>query len=153
MHAYLDIFVFVVALLFGFTGAKRGLIRELFRLAAMIIGLFSAFLYYKDVQKHIEFLNFPSQISSLLAFLAVFIFAALIILGTGLLVRKITHLTPLGWLDRLSGVIIGLFKTALIAWVACLSLSSVPNPNTREQLRKSTTFRIYEKLPEKMSLK
>ncbi|MDG5815585.1 CvpA family protein [Chitinispirillales bacterium ANBcel5] len=152
MHTYLDVFTLILAIVLSVMGLKRGFIREFFRLSALIVGFLLAYLYYEDIQGLISFLSMPQQLSALFSFLTIFLFSFLIILVLGLFIRKITHLTLLGWLDRLLGLFLGMLKTVVIAWIACLSLSTIPSNHIRSDLDMSFTYRAYKALPHSLSL-
>ena len=77
----------------------------------------------------------------------------LIIIAIGWALKKIVRLVLLGWLDRMLGALIGLAKTALIAWAVCLSISSFPAKSIQSDFQKSYVYRSYKKLPEALSLK
>lgn len=151
MHTYLDIIILIIAVILSAMGAKRGFISELFRLAAMIVGFFTGYIYHKDLQKFLEFIEIPSQITAIFSFLLIFLVTAFSILGLGWVLRKAIHLTLLGWGDRMLGAVLGLLKTALIAWVTCLSLSSIPSPATQTALNNSIVYRLYSTLPRSFS--
>jgi uncharacterized membrane protein required for colicin V production len=144
MHT-LDIFFVIAGIFFIVVGIRRGLIGELFRLVALIAGFIVAFLYYTEVSKLFHFR--PPYIANSLSFTLIFIITALAIIGTGWLIKKIVHLTPLGWVDFFFGGAIGLVKCALIFWVVCLSLAAVPQSKFILGLQRSMVFQTYKKLP------
>ncbi|KMQ51145.1 colicin V production family protein [Chitinispirillum alkaliphilum] len=152
MHIYLDIVILILSVILVIVGAKRGFIKEVFRFAAMILGFFIAFVYFRDLVQVLDFITLPIQIVSTISFLLIFITSALFILGIGWIVRKVTHLTILGWADRLLGATIGLFKALLIGWVSCLSLSTIPSQSTQAQFDESIVFGLYKSLPQNFSI-
>jgi membrane protein required for colicin V production len=154
MHT-LDIVIAVIGVLFIGIGLKRGLIGEVIRLLAMIGGFFIAFLYYHDLIKSTPLKNLSIQleIKNAIAFLLIYIVCALAILTIGWLVKKIIHLSLLEWLDRLLGAAIGLLKTLLIAYVVCLSISTLPVRKIQNDFNKSHVYRVYTSLPNAFTLK
>src|SRR5664279_672487 len=114
MHT-IDILFFIACLFFIITGIRRGLIGEIFRLLALVAGFCAAFLFYAEIARYISFGKpyFPNA----LAFIVIFLIAALSIIGIGWIIKKIIHLTPLGWADYLFGGILGLAKATFIFWV------------------------------------
>jgi uncharacterized membrane protein required for colicin V production len=144
MHT-LDIFFVIAGIFFIIVGIRRGLIGELFRLVALIAGFVIAFLYYAEVAKLCHFK--PPYFANSLSFTLIFVITALAIIGAGWCVKKIVHLTPLGWVDYFFGGTIGLFKCAFIFWVICLSLASVPPSKFILGLHRSVVFQTYQKLP------
>lgn len=154
MHA-LDVIIAVVAVVFIFTGIKRGLIGEVIRLSAMIVGCVIAFFYYHDIAGMAPISHIPTQpqIRNGLAFILVYVVCALAILGAGWFIKKAVHLTPLGLVDRIAGGGIGFFKVLIIAYVACLSISSMPVRRIRKDFGRSIVYRSYTALPDGFSLR
>lgn len=149
MHT-LDIVFSVFALIFVTIGIKRGFIGEIIRLAAMIGGFLGAFLYYNDFSVLIQFIKLPSYIRNALSFTILYIAIVLSFLTLGWLIKKVVHLTLLGWLDRLLGAMLGLLKTVLLAWIVCLSISTFNR--TEANFNKSGVYRTFKSLPSVMRL-
>ncbi len=154
MHA-LDIIVAFITAFLVFTGLKRGLIGEIIRLLAMAAGLFTAFLYFKDLGSKPPFSVIPvySSIRFALSFLFIYCFCAMTILIAGWLIKKIVHLTPLAWIDRSGGALIGFLKSLLITWVICLSISSLPVRRIKSDFNTSLVYRTFSALPKGLTLK
>jgi uncharacterized membrane protein required for colicin V production len=154
MHA-LDVLVIVIGAVFVFTGIKRGLIGEVIRLSAMVGGCLIAFMYYSDLGTHgpLHYLPVQPQIRNGIAFILIYTGCALGIIGLGWFIKKAVHLTPLGWIDRLVGALIGILKTLLIAYIACLSIASLPVRKIRKDFNNSIIFKTYQALPKEMTLK
>jgi uncharacterized membrane protein required for colicin V production len=66
------------------------------------------------------------------------------------MIKKVVHLTLLGWLDRLLGAILGFLKTVLLAWIVCLSISTFNR--TESNFNKSIVYRNFKRLPAAMRL-
>jgi uncharacterized membrane protein required for colicin V production len=149
MHT-IDIVFIAAAAFFIFIGVRRGLVGEAFRLAALIAGFCFAFLYYPDLASRIPFS--PRYLAGSVAFLLLYLVAALCILGIGWLVKKAVHLTPLGWADYLFGGAIGFLKVAIIFWVVCLSIASLPASAARLQANRSLVYKTYKQLPNPLKI-
>lgn len=149
MHT-LDIVFTVFALIFVTIGIKRGFIGEIIRLAAMIGGFLGAFLYYNDFSVLIQFIKLPSYIRNALSFTILYIAIVLSFLTLGWFIKKVVHLTLLGWLDRLLGAMLGFLKTVLLAWIVCLSISTFNR--TEANFNKSSVYRTFKSLPATMRL-
>jgi len=144
MHT-LDILFIIAAVFFIFTGTRRGLIGEVFRLAALAAGFIAAFLYYPELAKFFRFSQ--PYAANAAAFTLIFLAVLLAIIGIGLLLKKAIHCSPLGWVDSLFGGAIGGAKTVLIFWVVCLSCASLPPTKFARGLHDSFVFQKYKKLP------
>lgn len=154
MHV-LDIILAVITAFLVFTGLRRGLIGEVIRLSAMVVGFVVAFLYYQDLGIRPPFSSVPvrTPIRFAVAFLVIYCLCAVVILAAGWLIKKIVHLTPLGWIDRLAGALIGFLKALLIAWVICLSISSLPVRRIKSDFNNSLVYRASSVLPKGLTLK
>jgi membrane protein required for colicin V production len=131
-------------------GIRRGLVGEVFRLLALIAGFYTAFLFYTEAAAFFHFSN--QYLSNALAFIVIFLIAAVIIIGIGWVIKKIIHLTPLGWIDYLFGGIIGFIKAVFIFWVICLSFASFPATVKKMNVNRSFIFSMYKKLPPVLKL-
>jgi uncharacterized membrane protein required for colicin V production len=149
MHI-LDILFIAAAAFFVFTGARRGLIGEIFRLAGLAAGFIVAFIYFQELGKHFHF-N-PQYAANAAAFTVIFLAVLLAVIGTGQLLKKAVHLTPLGWVDSIFGGAIGGCKTVLIFWVICLSCAALPPTKFVSEARRSFVFQTYKRLPPSMKL-
>ena len=149
MHT-IDIIFLIAAVFFIVTGIRRGLVGEVFRLLALIAGFCAAFLFSAEPAAYFHFSN--RYFSDALAFLIIFLAAAFIVIGIGWVVKKIIHLTPLGWIDYFFGGVIGLSKAVFIFWVACLSFASFPATVKKMNVNNSIVFALYKKLPPVLKL-
>jgi uncharacterized membrane protein required for colicin V production len=149
----IDIVFLVISAFFLILGIKRGFIGEIIRIMAMIGGFFIAFLYYNDVALHLSFLKQALYITNAVAFVIIYIVCALGIICVGWIIKKIVHLTLLGWLDRLLGGLIGFAKAGLFAWIICLTYTSFQTERTGSNFEKSFVFRTYKKLPDAINLR
>jgi membrane protein required for colicin V production len=144
MHV-LDILFAVVGLISLIIGIRRGMVSELFRFLALVVGFLAAFLFYPRAAAYAAFA--PPQLAATLSFITIFIVAALVVLGIGWVIRKIVHLTPLGWIDHLFGGIFGLLKAGFLFWVLCLAFSFFPLGLDKLTLRHSRVYQTYQSLP------
>lgn len=128
---WLDIVMLVIVGLSVFTGLKNGLIKTVFSLVGMIIGIFIAGSYYKELAGVLTFI--PNEdIAGAVAFIIIMGVVALIANLLGLIVKKIVHSVMLGWADHLGGAVAGFFSGA-ISIAALLTLwvkftNGIPDP-------------------------
>ncbi|MDR3013772.1 MAG: CvpA family protein [Chitinispirillales bacterium] len=132
MGLALDLGVLVVAALLGLMGASSGIIKEAFRFAGLVGGFLVAFLFYRDLQAIIEktLPVTPTHVAAVMAFIAIALAVLLAAIGIGSFLRKSTELLSFGWVDKAFGAALGAGKAAIIAWAACLSISSLPMEET-----------------------
>lgn len=154
MHI-LDIILTILGIIFLFLGIKRGLIGELIRLLAMTVGVIVAFLYTHEVIQWscIKNLHLQHELKQIIIFLSIYLICAIIIVLIGRILKRIVHCTPLGWIDRILGAVIGLLKTGIIAYVVCLSISALPIRWVHDTTNDSFIYSTYRTLPASLSLK
>jgi uncharacterized membrane protein required for colicin V production len=146
MHAF-DILILVLIGTFAILGAVRGLVSEAFRFAAVIAGLLGAFSGYRRLYPALSFIDAPPVVVTGLSFLLLFLLICFGMLAVGWVVRKVVHLTMLGWADRVLGGVLGVAKALIIAWVLSISLACIPSQRLRQGLMNSTTFAVLRQLP------
>lgn len=154
MHT-LDIICVIIGVIFLVLGIKRGLIGEIIRLLALTIGIIVAFLYSNDVLHWtlIRKIALQNEVKHAIVFICIYLLCAVIIIAAGWIIKKVVHCTPLGWIDRLLGALIGVLKTAIIAYVACLSIATLPFQRVQNDFKNSIVYSIYRALPQSLSLK
>ncbi len=151
MHVF-DIIIVAVASFFVAIGVKRGFIQEIFHLAAMIGGFIGAFLSYPFIYNRISFLKASAQTKTVVAFILAYILIALSLIIIGWILKKVVHLTMLGWIDRLLGGLIGIGKATIIIWIFILSVTLLPTSKLKSSFTSSGTYKALTKLPVELSV-
>lgn len=151
MHVF-DIIIVAVASFFVAIGIKRGFIQEIFHLAAMIGGFIGAFLCYPFLYNRIGFLKTAAQTKTIISFILCYIIIAFSLIVIGWVLKKVIHLTILGWIDRLLGGLIGIGKTLIILWIFILSTSLLPSSKLKSSFSSSGTYKLITRLPVKLSV-
>jgi membrane protein required for colicin V production len=146
MHLF-DIIIIIVAAIFILLGIKRGLIEEIFHLAAMVGGFIGAYFSYSIIFNRLQFLKTTDRVKTVIAFVLAYIVITFTILVCGWLLRKLIHMTPLGWIDRLAGGILGFFKGAILIWIFVLSVSLLPKSQVKSSFSSSFFYKLLNKLP------
>lgn len=154
MSTVFDVVILVIALILAVSGAMHGLIRSVCRFAAMLAGFLISWMFYRDLQGFLVAATGSGDGNSaaITSFLIIFVAVSFTVLMLGRLLVKIAKELDLGWLDRLGGIALGLLKACIIAWAACLSISSMPEDMLEEKFGKSTVLRIYGNMPNFFSL-
>lgn len=151
MHVF-DIIIVAIASLFVAIGVKRGFIEEIFHLGAMIGGFIGAFLCYPFLYDRFTFLKTSAQTKTVIVFILSYILIAFSLIVIGWVLKKVVHLTILGWIDRVLGGLIGIGKTLIIIWIFILSVSLLPSSKLKSSFSSSDTYKIFTKLPVKLSV-
>jgi membrane protein required for colicin V production len=151
MHPF-DIIVFIVLLIFIFIGMKDGLIEGVFQLAAVAGGFAGAFAFYRIVYDKIGFIKLSAHNLTVVSFIITFIIFLCAILLIGWFIKKVIHLTPIGWIDRLLGGIFGLLKASVLIWVFMLTVFLLPVSHLKSNFTKSITYEIFKALPFRLAI-
>jgi len=123
---WLDILIIFIVGISIFFGVKRGVIKEVFTLLALILGIVIAGRYCHSgaaiLGGAIHNQNAANTVSFVLIFSLVVIFFAII----GILLKKLIRLVELGGVDRLGGAAFGLLRGAIIVGVALVFITKYP---------------------------
>ena len=110
---WLDIVIIIGLALSVITGIQQGLIRILFTLAGGIIGVVLAGRYSDDLALKLTFIS-DLSIAGIVSFVVIVAATIIVAMILGMIVKKVVHVLPLvGWVDKLSGGIIGLLAGAI----------------------------------------
>jgi membrane protein required for colicin V production len=142
MHLF-DIICACIALIFMILGIKRGFVEEVIRVVAVVGAFFAALSLYRRGEEYIRFLHVSDTILSILSFLVIFLACLLAIALLGILIKKIVHLTVLGWVDRLCGGILGFVKVFFIVWIVVITVSSLPFDRVKNWFRPSKAYSFF----------
>lgn len=151
MQAF-DIIAIGVTAVFVGIGVKNGFIEEIFHLAALFVGFIGAYFSYPLIYGKLGFLEKASQTKTIIAFVIAYIIIAFSFIVIGWLLKKLVHLTILGWLDRLLGGILGLGKAALIIFIFVLSITLLPYSKKRTAYTSSATYKLLSKVPVRLTV-
>ena len=140
---YLDIIILIPALWFGYKGFTHGLIRELGGLAALILGIYAAFMFTDMVEKWINYPNIPKELYFAITFIVVLI--AVFLLGR--LMEKFIKLVIPEFVNNLLGALFGVAKVMVVFSVIFFFIHSVDSKQVilKEQtVEKSFTYKYIE---------
>ena len=110
---YLDIALLVILAIGLFIGLGRGLVKTVFGLAGLILGVVLAGQFYKAFS--------DSTLGQIITFILIFIFVVWLATIAGALVRKVVKLVMLGWVDGLGGALFGVAMAGIILGVALVA--------------------------------
>ena len=117
MH-WLDIIILIVILFFFLIGISRGLISQIFSLAAIAGGFVAGLIFYDMAGSMLIQYNLVETASTslLLGFILVVIITFVIIQIIGWLATKMIGKLKLGWLNRLAGGVVGILIGIIITF-------------------------------------
>jgi len=145
---WLDVIIVVIAAFFMIRGGIKGLFREAFGLAGILLGMVVAINRYEAVGEIIihEFEKFGTlspKIIDLISFIIIFIVVALLFSLTGILLHKASKYSLVKSLDQGGGLLLGLFEGSLICSMILIFLSVSPLSEKASGWMKSSVFSPY----------
>ena len=154
---WIDLSVYIIIFLFFILGLSRGLVRQVFSIAAIIGGMIVAIIFY-DVFALMfikDNLVNNESIANVGAFLIVGFVGYLIIQFLGWITTKLLGSIQLGWLNRLAGAALGLAIGVIVAFLFVSTAtiivsedSSVVNESTTIPYLNEGYKTVKSKLPE-----
>lgn len=110
---WLDIIIIAAIAITTFVGLKIGLIKAVLSLAGLIIGVILARLFYVPLSEQLTFIS-QATLAKVAAF-AIIMVGVMIIAGVLAMVLKwITSVMMLGWVNHIGGAIFGLVLGAIL---------------------------------------
>ena len=140
MH-WLDILILTIVLFFFLIGVSRGLINQIFSLAAVVGGIISGLLFYDLAGKLLIEKNLVETQSSalLIGFISVVILAFVIIQILGWIATRLIGKLHLGWLNRLAGGVVGIVIGVVVTFLV-LSWLNISVITSESAVNKSKFF-------------
>lgn len=126
-----DVVVIVVVLLSALIGLWRGVIREVFALAAWIAAIVCMFLFGDPLAKMLPFAQDTPWLRTLAGYALVFIGVFVVLSVAGFLFSKVVNAIGLSFVDRALGMMFGVVRGALIVvlLVFVAGATTVPQMN------------------------
>jgi len=143
---WVDLIIVAVILLSAILGAKIGLLRSLF--------LFGAFVFATVIGRAaaplpaslLESLIGSRDVRIIVGFTILFVLILVIVNIIGAVICKVIDFTPLKWIDRGIGGILGLLAGVIVVGVVIIYLISSPVSDSAEWLDKSFLVPIIKSL-------
>jgi membrane protein required for colicin V production len=139
----IDIIAVALAVLFIIIGLYRGFVEEAARLIGIVAAFFTGLALYRELAVHLTFLKLSGPVLSVVSFFIIFLAALLIIILAGILLKKVIHLTVLGWVDRLCGGVLGFLKVFFCVWIVVIAITSLPLGYIRRWFEPSKTYSFF----------
>lgn len=120
---FIDIFIAIILIWFGYKGFKKGLVFELVSIVALILGVYGGLKFsdttaeYLDSYVDSEYLNVAS-------FTVTFLVILLLVFAAGKVVEKIINMVALKMINKLLGAFFGVLKMVLVLGVVITIIES-----------------------------
>jgi membrane protein required for colicin V production len=123
---YIDIIIIVILCIAMVRGFINGLVREVASLAALILGIWGAIRFSSfTAAKLYDYFDMTGKYVGIISFLITFGIIVIVIHFIGLLVDKLMEAVALGLVNKLLGIVFGLFKAVLIMSVILVVLNAI----------------------------
>jgi membrane protein required for colicin V production len=123
---FLDFSFALVILISTICALRKGLVREIVSMVALIGGFILAVLYYRVPAAWVTEFARTEAIAELLGFLIIFIGCILIGIITAFLINRFVKAASLKWIDRILGGILGFLRGWAISSILVLALIAFP---------------------------
>lgn len=122
----LDLILLVPIVWYAYRGFTRGLIMSVTSLVALVAGIYFSIHFSGWVAAWIRAnLEWDSQYMNIISFAATFVLVVMIINLIGKLFDKVADMAALGFLNRLTGLLLGLVKATLLLGIALFLINSI----------------------------
>jgi membrane protein required for colicin V production len=124
---WLDIGILVFLVISAIGGFATGLIKTVFSLAGLIVGIALAGRMYEWLSGYLGFIpgdSGPRIAAFIIIFLAVMIIASVL----GAILTKVISFIMLGWINRLAGAVLGVFLGATFIAAILAVILNFANP-------------------------
>jgi S1-C subfamily serine protease len=146
----LDLILIVLALGYGISGFRRGLIAGAISLLGFLGGAYVGTLVAPGIARWIIGTQGPGALGQRLVALGVV--AAIAFLGealaafVGYRVRAVLALTPARWLDSAGGAVLDVGGFLVVAWLLAFTVASAPFPTVVKQVRRSIILNAVDQV-------
>jgi len=123
---FLDIVLAIPIVLLAFGGYKKGLIKEVASLVALILGIYFAILFSDVVASYLlGYFDINHRYVFIVAFILTFIGVVLAVSLLGRMLDKIASLAALGFINKFLGLIFGFVKGVVIVSVLIMLFNMI----------------------------
>jgi membrane protein required for colicin V production len=109
---WLDIVLAIFLVISIIGGIANGLIKSVFSLAGLIVGVVLAGRYYSSLADHLPFIT-NERAASIVGFIIIFLVVVIVASILGAIFTKVVSDIMLGWINRLGGAVFSFFTGAL----------------------------------------
>jgi membrane protein required for colicin V production len=143
---YIDIIIGILLLLSLVFGWRQGLIRQLFGILALLLGVFCAYKFSDSTAYYLsKWFSMNEAVTNAAAFAVTFIAVLFLVILIGRVADRFIKLVALGLVNRLLGAILGALKAVLIISVCLVILKSF-NLLPEETMRASRSCQSLERV-------
>jgi membrane protein required for colicin V production len=118
MTPIFDIAIAIILIVAFIIGVRKGIIRQLFGLAALLLGVYGAFGFSRVAGHYFsEWFGISGHFAQGIAFVVIFILILFLVIFIGRMAAKLISLAALGGIDKILG---GVFSVLKIVCILCV---------------------------------
>lgn len=110
---YIDLFIAVVLVWFGYKGFTKGLVIELVSLIALGFGVYGGLKFSDTAAEYITG-NIETKYIPIVSFTITFVIIVVAIFILGKLIEKVVKMVALNFINKLAGAIFGMLKVLVV---------------------------------------
>lgn len=123
---WIDFIIVIILAISLFRGFTNGLVKEVASLTALVLGIWGAIRFsFFTAAKLEEWFDMTGQYVGIISFLITFGIIVVLVHLVGVAVDKLVKAVALGFLNRLLGIVFGLFKSVLVMSVFFVILNAI----------------------------
>lgn len=124
----LDIIIALILIIGAIAGLRKGLIAQLFSIAAIFLSSWLAFTFSSAFSEWLSsYIHADGALMNIITFLMIFIGMIILCNLLGKMIETVFEVAMLGWLNRLLGVAFSVTKYALFIGLAIILFHSINN--------------------------
>jgi len=144
MYTLFDLVALIVVAFLGFTGLRRGLIEEAFKLIGLVLGSYLAMRYYSlGIWLIKDIFSIAEGVQTVVGFLIVFLIVYFTVKILAMILKRLVKALSLVWLDRLTGFCFGALKALLIMAIVVWCINIFAASRSVQKLATSSPAFIY----------
>ena len=122
----LDIILLLCFIPAIWTGASKGLVHQIAGLIALLLGIWAAYKFAPGVGQWLSgWMEVSGTVLKICAYALIFLAVAFVVRIVGWLLEKVLQFALLGWANRLFGVVMAIFCTAVLLGVLIMLFNSL----------------------------
>jgi len=121
-----DYILLIIILINTVIGTVKGFIKEISGLVAVILGLIFSSMFYGEFAVIIKKLFTSPNIAKVISFILIFIIVVILVSILSNIIEKLLNKLLLGWVNNLSGLILGFSRGIIICGIILVLLSKYP---------------------------
>lgn len=124
--SWLDIVLLVILAIAAFMGIKAGLIKSVFSLAGILLGIFLAIRLYDEFGALLHGIIANQSIANIVAFVVILLGVLLVVTVLSSFLGSMISAIGIGWLNRLGGAVFSLFFSGVVLGALLAVIAKYP---------------------------